>query len=446
MKNSRLRPLVLAAFAFAVIGCDQGRENPPDVAAVRVMNVAPGYALMKFAREQTDPVDVQFRNGIVVGPYDEDTYDFKVYVRDVATGGSILKKEFAKQIASGTLYTFVLAQSGTGIQELLLESVPPAPTATDLQVVAAHAGEQLPAMDVFLERPGTDIAGAVPWGNLSFLGTLPARNVATGDYEVTLTAAGDRSNVLYKSPTITLTAATSVAFVITPEGESSVSPMSVTVTEASFGALSNGNSSAAVRVLNAAADAAPRDVAFNGQFNPPLFAAVPFGAATAHVPIAPGADIPINVTPPGNPGVLELDQKNTFTASFKYTVMFSGEAGALTRAFALDDARRLLDEASIVFYNAASQFTGGLDLVFLQPGDDPTLVGSAALTLGAGAISGSLNAQPGTYNVYLRQAATSTVVAGPIPVTMAASGIYGFLATNGPDSVTATVTLLHDFQ
>jgi hypothetical protein len=451
MTVSKLRPLVLAALAFAVIGCDQGNTNPEDT-TVRLVNVAPGFAALTFARGDRDPLvfgsgqvsSVPFKGGLE-WTYDADTYNYKVFARDLTTGGITQRKSISKQVVSGTLYTFVLAQRGTEVQELILETQPPPATATDTQVLAAHAGELLPAMDIFLERPGTDITGAVPWGSLSFLGTLTARSVAAGDYELTLTAAGDRAAVLLKSTTFTLTAAASTAFVITPEANEGLSPVSVTVAQSGFGSLLDSNSASAVRVINAAADTAPRDVAFGSQFAPPLFAAVPFAAPTAYLGIAPGTDVPVNVTPPGNPGVLELDQKVSPIVTRRHTLMFLGDAGVLTHTFVTDDGRRILNEAQVRFYNAAKQFTG-LDVVLTAPGAALT-TGSLLVSLSApGTISAPASRQPSSHDLYLVQANTTTIVAGPIPITLEAEGIYGVLATNGPDSVTATVTLIDDFQ
>jgi hypothetical protein len=442
MTVSILRPLVLAALAIASIGCDKGRPNPEDT-TVRVVNVAPGFPPLTFARGNADRLaasEIPFKSGSQL-TYDADTYTFRVYARDLATGGSPERRSIAKQVVAGTLYTFVLAQSGTNIQELILETQPPAATATDTQVVAAHAADGLPAMDIFLERPGTDITGAVPWGSVSFLGTLPARSVAAGDYELTLTAAGNRAAVLLKSTTFTLTAAASTAFVITPEGNEGLSPVSVTIAQSAFGSLLDTAAPSAVRVINAAADAAPRDVAFASQFSPPLFAAVPFATPTAYVEVAPGTDVPVNVTPPGNPGVLELDQKVSPIATRRQTLMFLGDAGALTHTFVTDDGRRILNEAQLRFVNAAKQFTA-LDLVLTAPGAGLT-TGSLAATSAPGAIS-TVSRQPLTQDLYLVQTGTLTIVAGPIPITLAPEGIHGVLATNGPDSATATVTLIDD--
>ncbi len=52
---------------------------------------------------------------------------------------------------------------------------------------------------------------------------------------------------------------------------------------------------------------------------------------------------------------------------------------------------------------------------------------------------------PGTYDLYLRETTTGALLSGPTAITLDGSGIYGVLATNGPDTATATVTLYDDF-
>jgi hypothetical protein len=435
---------LLAALALAAVGCDQGREAPPDT-VVRVVNVAPGFPSLYFRREQI-PGDtgqeLGFKNG-VERSWDEDTYDFFIFVRDLASNTLQQHRTFVKHVQAGTLYTFVLAQVGSAVQELILEVTPPASNATDGQVVGAHAAEGTPPVDVYVEKTGTDIAGAQPWGaNVAFLGTIAPRNLASGDYEITLTPAGNRATVLYRSQSFVVNAATSTARVITPNGGDSTVPLSVTLAQSTFAELVDPSAVPQMRVINAATDGAPRDLALAGQFSPPAFSAVPFATPTPYQPIAAGTDVPVQVTPPGNPGVLELDQKISPTAARLYTLMFSGDAGALTQVFRADDVRPIIGEAKISFYNAAPQFDA-LDLVIVSAGVDPNSVSGVA-TLAPGNVGVYQPAVPESYNAYLRKSLTTDIVAGPFPVTFAAGGIYGVLATNGPDTATATITFFQE--
>ncbi len=446
MTVSRHWPLAIAALAFSITGCDEGRQNPPDV-AVRIANVAPGYPELLFRREQTQYVPANgltFQNA-TSAVYDEDTYDFYVDERDLLTGRVLPNKwSFTKELVGGSVYTFVLAQVGLEVQAVILEADPPAQTATDTQVYALHAAEGQPALEIFLEPPGTDIMGAVPWGSVGFLGTLPPHNIATGDYEITVTEAGNRANVLLRSGAFGLGAHESTAFVIAPLGGEGIAPISVLAVNSGGGVLTDSASPAAVRVINTADDRAPRDVAFAAEFSPPLFSAVPFAVSTAYKTRAPGAEVQVNVTPAGNPGVLELDQKVALAATRKHTLLVSGPAGALVGASVTEDDRRLANVAQLRFYHGAGQLPI-LDFLVLPADVDPTTAGSAAV-LSPGTIGLPANYPPGDYEVRLRQTGTTTFVAGPVPVTLTGGGIYGILATNGADAATATITLIDDFQ
>jgi hypothetical protein len=187
---------------------------------------------------------------------------------------------------------------------------------------------------------------------------------------------------------------------------------------------------------------APRDFAINSQFSPPLFSAVPFAEPTATVTIPFGSQT-INVTPVGNPGVLELNQ--TFNGTVEQTtLMFAGTAGTLTYTLTSDDGRRIHNEAKIAFLNAATQFSG-VDFVLATPGTDQAAVDGFAALASPGASLTYSPIIPGDYDLYLRQNLGTTVLYGPTRITLASEGIYGVLAINGPDTATAGVVLFDDF-
>jgi hypothetical protein len=154
-------------------------------------------------------------------------------------------------------------------------------------------------------------------------------------------------------------------------------------------------------------------------------------------------DHTLNVTPPGNPGVLELTQTISLGRNARYTVLVSGDAGTLTHALLLDDTRRFADAGTVRMYNVARQFTG-VDFLIVPTGTDISNLGPLA-TLAPVSGRGYVSIPPGTYDVYLRQAGTTTVLAGPQPITLATNGIYGIIATNGPDTSTASIALIDDF-
>jgi len=249
--------------------------------------------------------------------------------------------------------------------------------------------------------------------------------------------------VLFASETVTLSAGL-VTIIVTPEGGASTADISVLVLQAAPVVLYDRNTTAELRVINGTTDTAPRDFAINREFSPPLLPAVPFATPTPYAAVPSASDQPINVTPVGNPGVLELDQLFSTFRGQHSTLLFAGDAGTLFHAVTNDDNRRIHGEAKLRFLNAASQFLA-VDFVLTEPDGDPNLQ-FGLTTLIAPGISEYFPLGPGDYDLYVRSATTFATVAGPTRISVAAGGIYSAMAVNGPDTATAGIVLLDDFQ
>ena len=448
MTLRRLWPLGLLALALASTGCSGGRKNPPD-ATVRVLNVAPSFSSLIYRREQltgnNPPTTLAYQGAGGDFPYDEDTYDFTVAVPDLTTAALTKDADtFSHALVAGTLYTFVYLESGGNVTHVILESPRIASDTTNAQVRALHADEGLPSVDVYLEAPGTVIAGATPWGTIGFKESLPQRAVPPGDYELAVTEAGNPANVLFTTQTFTLGAAGSTTLVLSPDAGEGIAPLNVVLLNA-VGAtpLVDPSFPASVRALNGATDQAPRDVAFDGQFTPPLFAAAAFGAPTSYQPLASGATLTVNVTPTGNPGVLEVTSSVVPVAATVYTTFFTGDAGALNLLFVPDDRRRVLGQAKVTFYDAAPVSTGAEPL-FLAPGTDPATAPLTSTLLTPGGVQ-AMGLAPGTYELWLRQYFTTTILGGPVTVSVDEKGLYGIFLSNNADGTTIDIKLIDGF-
>ena len=258
-----------------------------------------------------------------------------------------------------------------------------------------------------------------------------------------MTEAGNPANVLLASATITLNTATTSTFVVVPETGSGTTRLSVLMLQNGSAVIYDRNVTSELRVINAATDTVPRDVAVNGVFSPPLFSAAPFAEPTAYAPVALGAQT-LNVTPVGNPGVLELETQIAPAPAQRMTLMFTGPAGALLYAVIVDDGRRIQGEAKLNFMNAATQFLA-VDFVLTTTGADPTNVP---------AHNGARSARHAVHlqllpSRHLRPLSPRNhhrrIALGTDGYHVDGGGIYGVLATNGPDTATATVTLYDDF-
>jgi hypothetical protein len=425
--------------ALALVGCEGGRQAPVKV-GVTIVSAAPGFSELAFRRERTEPVQLVFKSAQQVS-YDADTYDF--YVQGVVAIDTADEWSITKTLVGDTGYVFVLTEVAGEIVPIVLEHGA-APSA-DAQILAAHGGGGVPAVDLYLERPGVGIAGATPRGTLAAQGQFGPRTLPSGDYELRLTAAGDPATVLFTSPTITLTPGTTTTLVVTPEAGETTAPFSIQFVQSVSDVLFDLNAPTELRVINAATDRQPRDFAINREFAPPLFPAVPFASPTSHAPVPVSSALPINVTPPGNPGVLELDTTLATFAALRYTTFFTGDAGTLTHVLAIDDERRIYGATKLRFFNAARQFTDPIDLVLVPPTQTPEGVFAEFALIAPSTSAHSLLA-PRDYDLYLRRSGTSEILSGPTPITLAERGIYTVLAVNGPNNTTAEVLLLDDLQ
>ena len=442
MKLRFVASCALVCAALVLSGCDQGRKAPGK-ATVQVANAAAGFTSLSFRREQDnrDQAELLFGDSRSF-VYDADTYDFYVVEPTFSTTDPGRTWTFAPTLEKDTHYTFVLTDVAGEVQPVVM-TVPTAP-AVNAQILALHAAADLPAFDLYLERAGVGIAGAAPRGTFDAGGQIAPMTLPSGDYELFVTAAGDPADVWLSSESFNLVDGSSSTFVVVDEKGRGTARISVlALLQSASTVLFDRNAPSELRVINGAPDQVPRDVAIESQFSPPLFPATAFGEPTPYeqIPLGP---IKVNVTPVGNPGVLEIDTTMTGISGQRATMLFSGSSGTLLPTFAADDGRRFNREAQVRFMNANTQFLA-VDFYVTLPDGDPNALFPAA-TLFPPGLSAYSTLHPGEYDLYLRQAGTLNTVMGPTRFSVTAGGIYSVLAIDGPDTATANALFLDDFQ
>lgn len=432
----------LVCAALVLSGCDDGRPAPGKV-TVQITNVAPGFGSLSFQREQDtrqEWVAVLSFKGTSAFVYDADTYDFYVVEPTLNDNDPGRTWTFAPTLEPNTNYVFALTEVAGEIEPLIVGA--PTPSAGSAQVVAAHAAVGLPAMDLYIQPVGVGIAGATPRGSFGPRQQIAPLTLSPGDYELFLTAAGNPANVLLASGSFGLPSGITSTFIVVDERGQGTAQLSVVLLQGGPTLLFDRNAPAELRVINGATDQAPRDVAINSQFSPPLFSAAPFGDTTAYAQTPLGSN-PLQITPVGNPGVFELESNFSAVIGQRASLLFTGPPGALLGIYAADDGRRLNREAKLRVMNSALQFAA-VDFVLTVRGGDPNTTPTLAQLFPPG-VSSYLPVYPGDYDLYVYQANTTTVLAGPAPISVSAAGIYSVLAIDGPDTATVGLRFLDDF-
>jgi hypothetical protein len=430
--------LILVFVTSFLAACGgEGRSRGPD-ARVVALNAASNYPTIQFLREERLQSALNFTDaGQFL--YEVGQYDFNLQVTPPFQSSPLRLKSFSVTLQQGVEHYFVITEVGGLLEPLIVTQAPFSPVSTNAEVSLVHAAPASPSMDIYLTAPGAVLSAANPIGTAVFNQHVAPSTFAPGDYQLSLTEVGNPLNVFFASRTIALLAGQSNFFVIADAGDDS---NEVVVTRATNGTqvLVDVNAPSSQRMINGVTDAQPRDVFLDGDFAAPYFAAVPYAAPTARVPIAPG-DRKLSVTPAGNSGVIEIEATNTVDSGVSYTGLIAGASGALLLTRVAENRRRVLGEARLRYYDAAAQFPSiG---IALAPSGGQQLGFPVVLVNGASAEE--LPLAPGAYDLTVYISGSTTPVLGPMTITVASEGIYSILFLNGPTAETASAVLFDDF-
>lgn len=429
--------LILASGALTA--CDSGRTRPPQV-NVQVVHAAAERDQLTFLRGRRDETTLSFREASSTLRFDADEYRFTALVTEPGAREEI--GSFSLELVPETDYLFVLTEAHGVLEPIVVES--PAATATsgsDSRIVAVHAAPSLESMAVYVERTGTDPSTATALGALSFGGTIEDATRAAGDYRLVLTAANDPADVLLTSAEFALEAGRTYGFVIVDPADDSVAPISVVSLGTAAAVLVDESVGARAHVLNAATDQAPRDAYIDEDLSAPFVAEAPYlTTVTADIPFG---EQTLSITPAGNTGVVEAEIEPLFARTRHYTVLITGDPGEIEVMASLYDPRRLANHARLRFLNAATRYKP-LEVYVVPPGGDieglpPTFLMSVP------AISARLDLAIDDYELIMRDPETKTIVAGPVPVSLA-EGVYTVLFVNGAAPETVDLIYLEDFE
>lgn len=303
-----------------------------------------------------------------------------------------------------------------------------------------HWSDDLPALDVYLERPGTNLSPVQSRATLTS-GQEFHSIVDDGDYVITLAPVADPGNPLFTSESFALQEQTSVGFAILAGAGDGTSTIKVVRFRAQAGTLLDRRVTTELRIAHVVPDAGALDVFAEEDFTQPLTAGLAEGRTSPYVVVPSGSltDFQLDITPAGNPGILLGHEEIDLARGERGTFVLYGRAGRLDGMRLQDSLRRISTHARLRMVNTAER---GLDFFIVRSGSNintlsPTTQLSSALT------SGFLHFDPERYDIVLTRSGTDEVVFGPRSVDLAGGGIYTVIATGDETSVDAV--LLDDF-
>lgn len=431
--------ILLTVALVALAACESDGVVRPPPTDVRFFHAAPNFGTLAILREARPEAVLEFGGG-ASARFDSGEYDFHVESREAGTLNAIRELTLTENLSSELDYSFVAVAPGGNPQILLVDTPPFDPTSSmaRLSFIAAHP--DLGPVDVYLQAAGTSLPAVVANGSVSYGETELSFTVPIQPLHIFLTPAGDPNTILYESIELNFNAGSSNVLVIHGTGAQLASDIAVSITGSTALRIAQLGVDSVVRVAQGSDDRLARDVLVDDDTTP-LFPAQAFGVLSDYMPVSPGTRT-LSLTPVGAPGTVETSFDFPALSGRSYIAAFAGNTteGITGRAF-LEDPRRIVRQASISFLNIAGLFNNVY--IYVRPPGTAINTVFPSLELASAAFA-ARSFQPGNYEVTIQDSITAAILAGPIPVSFADSGVYGMLLRNGADSLTVEIDYFYD--
>ncbi|MEL7536790.1 MAG: DUF4397 domain-containing protein [Pseudomonadota bacterium] len=426
---------------LAVVGlaaCTGNTPDDPPNGSIRFVHVAPSLGPTDFLIEELrrGPAS-NYLGATDTFSIDSGPFDVNVEIADPAAAtGNI--RVLSQQISIVANSELLLALFDDGPSLAFTEYQLPLDVIAEgeSELVVLHAAQGAGPIDVYIEADGTDLAGATPRASLAVKEIGTPFTIPVSDVRVTATAPGDPTTILYQSLVFPTPNATSSVVAFFASAGTASSPLRISILDRQStvaGELNDDSAPASLRLINGGVPLGPIDLFAAGDFTAPVHAAVQPREIRDYEDIPAGAT-QIQVTPAGNPGVIELDNVPNFLGGVLTTQLVVGSPGDASSALYVENNRGNSSRVNFRFRSAASSFPQ-IDVYILEPGTDFTDddIGPVARGLAVAGQELTATALADDYEITLVEndgdvdTDDTTVIAGPIPVTWENGRVYEVL-------------------
>jgi len=470
------RPLLIAfavALAATLAACDSGGSNDggngdsagsPLLAA---FNAVPNMRTITFLREEESWSALEYGQATGFRGVGADQYDLNfdtILPGDEATvcagndGDGVKDEDECTRLTSTSInviakHEYLVALLGgygnlrvqvydKEVHEFDTSTTDGDPDDEDTEVQFFAFSDSLPEMDLYLERPGTNLSPvqvrATLTGGKEWHAVVPK-----GEYVITLSPVATPSSPFYTSETFAVQEQTHVAFAILSGAGDGTSIIKVERFRDQAGTLFDRRVRTELRLANLIKGGGSIDVYGNEDFTQPLVSALAEGATSPYINIPSGSltDLELDVSPAANPGVLLAREEIDLGRGERSTFILFGSAGRVDGLRVADPFRRIATHAQLRAINTAG---AALDFFIVKTGSNINTL-SPTVNLASLATTQLMQLDPDTYDIVLTRGGTDDVVFGPRTVELAGGGIYTIVATGRSDLTSADAVLLDDF-
>ena len=441
LKNFRTQALATVALSglLAISGCEESQfPVATGKGSLRGINAIISAPEVRYMIEESTAARVP------LGFKDTTTFrfdDLSYAVNfDVQLAGDVTLTRIATasvDVVANTAYVFAL--TGTLASPVVLQLEYPERQWTGNETVfegrALHLSTTAGELDVYYAAPGTAPVLGNARATISYGEISPAFEPTAGDYELILTTLGDPTDVLYRSRTITQSAATSVIYSVFDPDPSITVNLSVRVMATTGGGseLADADSPPEIRVMHAAFGTGNTDVYIDDDFTAPFVSDLAFGEVSPYLGFTTD-DTPMTFTPTGDPGVLLLEDSLTVFPGTLDTVFLVGDPAELDIIAIQNNPRPIETIGRIRLVNLAAN-SDLFDIYIHGAGDLLPEIFPSFINLPFRSTTGYLNRDDDSYVITVTEAGEKVAVAPPLSLDLALGDVVDLAILDTADPI-----------
>ena len=422
-----IRSLTLLPLAALLLsGCaETSRPEASGKGNIRGMNAVATAPSATFFIEERALGQLTYKQVSSMQQFDDLSYAFHFAARRPGDSAETRIVSRTLDVVPDKDYFFVLTGSVADPEMLLWETDARewADDETEFEVAAAHLATGTGTVDVYFLPAGEDPVAGTALGTVSFGERLPNVTTGEGDYEFFVTAPGDPSTVLFESTSREYAARTSVLFTVQDADPSITSSLSVRRIDQSGSSaeLAQRGAPPTQRFFHAAHGTGAVDVYVDEDFDAPLAANLAFGDLTADLNV-PVASVAYTFTAAGNVGAVVLEEEQGSPATSRSTTFLVGEPGDLELATFVNDRRPVAGFGKLRI-NQVSANLERVDVYIYPAGTDIAERSPNVPQIASTFSSDYLHLPPDEYEVTVTETGEKSVLAGPVPLELAAGDV-----------------------
>jgi hypothetical protein len=435
--------LCLAAFLTAACAQDSGLPTPSGKGTIRGINAIPASPSITFRIEERALGTLGYKEASPGSRYDDFDYNFNFDALLPVVGSTRLASVPLKVDADRD-YTLVLT-GDLETPDVLVWDIDEREwndTETVFELRFAHLAESLGDVDVYLAPAGVEPAAGAAIGSVAYKEILPPLELTAEKKILTLTAAGDPADVVYRTSALTYNARNAYLLAVFEGDETDVSPLSVRlITSAgTIVALPDTRFPPTTRFFHAAASVPPADIYDDEMLSSQIVADHAFGDVTADIPITAG-ELDLTYTDATNAGVILLEETiNTTSGTRNNLVLYETATGAPDTRYYLPDRRSISIYAKMSLFHAASNHEN-LN-IYVVDEDQPITDLLPRFGIGYANLSSPLPLEAGSYDLYATPTTSKTPVAGPTRLELADGDVVEVFLLDTVDPETAEFSIV----